>query len=62
MSIHQIDEHKDHKEIQRHVYACMETGNHGLARTVLDEYNETHPAQCEALRLQLSRDYGTGLK
>lgn len=62
MSITPITDHKDHKSLVRNVYSCMETGNHDLARTILTEYEAIAPNQCEALRLALVRDYGTGLK
>ena len=62
MSVTPIEDHKDHKSLHKSVYACMETGNHELARTILTEYEAIAPNQCEALRLALARDYGTGLK
>lgn len=61
MSITPITDHKDHRSLERNVYACMETGNHDLARTILTEYAAVAPNQCEALKLALVRDYGVGL-
>lgn len=60
MSITPITDHKDHKSLVKNVYACMETGNFGLAATILDEYEAIAPHQCAELRKQLAEDYGTG--
>ena len=47
-----------HKETERTVYSCMETGNFERAGIIMQEYEAQHPAEYEALRLKLVRDYG----
>ena len=47
-----------HFEVKQTVYSCMETGQFNQAGIIMQEYAEVHPAECEALRVQLVRDYG----
>lgn len=51
----------DHRAVQDKLLGCMETGHHGAAREVLEEYAVDYPDKAEALRLSLVRLYGTGL-
>lgn len=43
------------------VYAAMETGNTGQARTLLNEYREFYPEHSEALRTDVIAAYGIAL-
>lgn len=43
------------------VYAAMETGNAGWARTVLTEYREVHEEEAERIRLDVLKDFGINL-
>jgi len=47
-----------HKETERTVYACMETGAFEQAGVIMQEYEAQYPNEYEALRLKLVRDYG----
>lgn len=49
------------REIQRRVFACMETGNHGQARTVLRELNEVDPELAKAIQSDVVAAYGINL-
>lgn len=50
-----------HRETREKVYAYMESGHHGAARELLQEYGSTYSDKAQALRLALVRDFGTGL-
>lgn len=51
----------EHDEIHDRVYAAMETGNAGQARTILAEYRDLHPQSAERLRADVLADYGVAL-
>lgn len=51
----------DAEKIADRVFAAMETGNHGQARTVLQEYAEVDPAAANMLRTQVTKEYGVVL-
>ena len=57
---HDLD-YTDTRGIRRHVAACMETGNHERARTVVRELAEFNYPAAVAIRTEISRDYGTDL-
>ena len=60
MEPHDID-YTDLRGVRRHIEACMETGNHAQARTVLKELAEFNfPLACN-IRANVARDYGTDL-
>lgn len=52
---------KMHRDVERQIYACMETGNIQQAATLMDEYDNQYPEQAATLRSKVTRDYGTGL-
>ncbi len=47
--------------IQDKVYSAMETGNAGVARTVLREYAEINAAKADDIRVDVLADYGISL-
>lgn len=51
----------EHDEFKDRVFASMETGNTGRARTLLVEYADKYPEQAEALRSEVIAGYGTAL-
>lgn len=51
----------EHDEIRDRVYAAMETGNTGQARTLLREYKELHKQSAERLHADVLADYGVVL-
>lgn len=53
-----VDE--DHAVLEQ-VVACMETGNHSQARTLLVEYGAVSPVNGAGLRVMVIRDYGIDL-
>lgn len=55
------EEDKLHSAASNMVYAAMETGNFDRARSLLVEYEETHPDHAAALRHAITKDYGTSL-
>lgn len=50
-----------HRQVHDSVYACMETGNHGQARTIMTEYKHLYPEKGEALYMRVVADYGVSL-
>lgn len=50
-----------HDEVHDRVYAAMETGNAGQARTILTEYKELHKQNAERLRADVLAEYGVAL-
>lgn len=55
------DIRSEHDIISDKVYAAMETGNSGQARTVLADYQESFPAETQSIRSDVQRDYGIRL-
>lgn len=51
----------EHDEIADRVYACMETGNTGVARATIGEYQEKFPEQAKVLVQDVIRQYGVRL-
>lgn len=51
----------EHDEFKDRVYACLETGNIGQARTLLGEYADSFPEHAERLRAECIAAYGTAL-
>lgn len=51
----------EHDVFRDKVYAAMETGNAGRARTLLEEYAELYPEKAQALRADVLAGYGTAL-
>lgn len=51
----------EHDEIKDKVYAALETGNAGRARTLLVEYADHFPEHAERLRTECIAAYGTAL-
>ena len=51
----------EHDVLRDKVYAAMETGNAGLARTLLEEYADLYPDQAQTLRSDVVSEYGTAL-
>jgi len=51
----------EHDEVKDRVYAAMETGNSGQARTILDEYAYLHVDNAAALRSSVLSEYGIAL-
>lgn len=51
----------EHDVFRDKVYAAMETGNAGRARTLLEEYEELHPDKARTLRADVLAGYGTAL-
>lgn len=49
------------KTLRRQVMAAMETGNEGLARTIVTELREVDFAAGNALRIEVVKAYGTDL-
>ena len=49
------------KTLRRQVMAAMETGNEGLARTIVTELREVDFAAGNALRIEVVRAYGNDL-
>lgn len=49
------------KDLQRKVFACMETGNHAEARTVLRELNDVDPGAARSLQSDVTAAYGITL-
>lgn len=60
MEPHDID-YTDTRAVRRHIEACMETGNHAQARTVLKELAEHNYPLSLNIRASVARDYGTDL-
>ncbi len=50
-----------HRDIKAKVFAAMETGNTGNAKTALREYHEVFPTEADALRLDVISAYGIAL-
>lgn len=51
----------DQEKLADRVFAAMETGNQGQARTLLTEYRELYPDAAEALRADVIASYGVAL-
>jgi outer membrane protein assembly factor BamD (BamD/ComL family) len=51
----------EHDILRDKVYAAMETGNAGRARTLVEEYADLYPEQAQALRSEVLVGYGTAL-
>jgi len=51
----------EHDEVKDLIFAAMETGNAGRARTLLVEYAAFYPAKAETLRSEVIAGYGTAL-
>jgi len=49
------------KTIQRKVFACMETGNHGEAKTLIRELYEVAPESAKAIQSDVTASYGISL-
>jgi len=43
------------------VYACMETGNHNQARTILTELRSRNEVLADSIRSDVLADYGVGM-
>lgn len=54
-------EQTDQQKMQDRIFAAMETGNHGQARTLLTEYREMYPLDAEALRADVIAEYGIAI-
>lgn len=46
------------RDVQTRIMAAMETGNHGVARTLLTEYAEQYPQQAADLNMDVLAAYG----
>lgn len=53
--------HAEAIEVERAVYAAMETGNDDQARTLLIEYNEINYAASREIALGVEETYGSTL-
>ena len=51
----------EHDEVKDAVYAALETGNAGRARTVLTEYADKYPDHANTLRSDCLAEYGIAL-
>lgn len=51
----------EHDEFKDKVFACMETGNVGQARTLLQEYADQYPDHADRLRDDVIAGYGQAL-
>jgi len=49
------------EKMQDKVYACMETGNTGQARTLMTELRMAYPIAYAVIRTAIIRDYGVSL-
>ncbi len=47
--------------VRRHILACMETGNHPQARSVLTEFQEFDYPTAASIRAEVANVYGTDL-
>ena len=48
-------------QLRRQVLACMETGQEGMARTIITELAEFDLQASRALRIEVVKAYGTDL-
>lgn len=60
MEPHNLD-YTNERAVRRHIEACMETGNHVQARTVVKELAEFNFPLASNIRATVARDYGTDL-
>lgn len=49
------------EQMQDKIYACMETGNTGQARTLMTELRMAYPVAYTVIRTAIIRDYGVSL-
>lgn len=54
-------EQSDFDKVQDMVYARLETGNVGQARTIMAELRDSHPVNYSLLRTSVIREYGVSL-
>ncbi len=51
----------EQEQLHDRIFAAMETGNHGQARTLLTEYREFFPESAEAIRADVIAEYGVAI-
>ena len=51
----------DDNAMRDRVTACMETGNHGQARTLLNEVHDVNPTLADSIHMDVLAEYGMAL-
>jgi len=51
----------EHDALKDRIYAAMETGNQGQARTLLREYKDINASAAERIRMDVLAEYGQSL-